>query len=41
MQKEKALAFFDLTIRQDSSARGDLLNQDYRSQGLILEARNF
>ena len=41
MQKEKALAFFDLTIRQDSSALTDLLSQDYRSQGLILEARNF
>jgi len=40
MQKEKALAFFDLTIRQDSSARTELLSQDNQSQGLILEARN-
>ena len=41
MQKEKALAFFDLTIRQDSSALTELLSQDNQSQGLILEARNF
>lgn len=41
MQKEKALAFFDLTIRQDQSALADILDQHYQGQGLKLEARNF
>lgn len=41
MQKEKALAFFDLTIRQDQSARARVLDQKYSDQGLTLEARNF
>ena len=40
MQKEKALAFFDLTIRQDASAKDALLDDSYASQGLTLEARN-
>lgn len=40
MQKEKALAFFDLTIRQDASAQDALLDDSYASQGLTLEARN-
>jgi hypothetical protein len=41
MQKEKALAFFDLTIRQDQSALARVLDQKYAKQGLTLEARNF
>ena len=41
MQKEKALAFFDLTIRADRSALPRVLDQRYADQGLKLEARNF
>ncbi|MEH6909469.1 MAG: acetylhydrolase [Oceanicoccus sp.] len=41
MQKEKALAFFNLTIREDQSALADILDQGYQNQGLKLEARNF
>lgn len=41
IQQEKALAFFDLTIRQDSSARARLLDQKYADQGLTLEAKSF
>ncbi len=41
MQKEKALALFDLTIRQDGSAKDRLLDQSYKVDGLMLESRNF
>ena len=41
MQKELALAFFDLTIREDESARARLLENRYESEGLTLESRNF
>jgi len=41
MQRELALAFFDLTIREDTSARSRLLENRYRDEGLIIESRNF
>jgi hypothetical protein len=41
MQQEMALAFFDVTIRQEQSALADILDQRYQHQGLTLEARNF
>ena len=41
MQKELALDFFDLTIREDESARPRLLNNRYQAEGLTLESRNF
>jgi dienelactone hydrolase len=41
MQKELALAFFDLTIREDESARTRLLENRYQAEGLTLESRNF
>jgi dienelactone hydrolase len=41
MQRELALAFFDLTIREDASARSRLLENRYRGDGLIIESRNF
>jgi predicted dienelactone hydrolase len=41
MQKELALAFFDLTIREDESARARLLENRYQAEGLTLESRNF
>jgi dienelactone hydrolase len=41
MQKELALDFFDLTIREDETARPRLLNNRYQSEGLTLESRNF
>ncbi len=41
MQKELALAFFDLTIREDQSAQTRLLENHYETQGLTLESRNF
>ncbi|MBT6210881.1 MAG: acetylhydrolase [Woeseia sp.] len=41
MQQELALAFFDVTIRADDSAKERLLNNRYRDDGLILESRNF
>ncbi len=40
IQKVKALAFFDLTIRQDAGAKRRLLDQHYSADGLIFEARN-
>ena len=40
MQKEKALALFDLTIRQDALAKDCLLDQSYKADGLTLESRN-
>lgn len=40
IQRDKALAFFDLTIRQDPEARQRLLDQRYEGQGLMLEGRN-
>lgn len=40
MQKELALAFFDLTIRQDESAKSRLLDNRYAADGLTLESRN-
>ena len=40
MQQEKALAFFDLTIRQDKKARDALLDDAYADQGLAIEPRN-
>ena len=36
-----ALAFFDLTIRQDESAKQRLLDNQYEANGLTLETRNF
>ena len=41
MQKELALDFFDLTIRQDVSAKDRLLENRYEAEGLVLESRNF
>lgn len=41
IQQRKALAFFDLSIRQDASARERLLDQSDTKYGLILESRNF
>ena len=41
MQKELALAFFDLTIREDGEAQTRLLDNRYANQGLTLESRNF
>lgn len=41
IQQELALAFFDLTIRQDESAKRRLLSNPYADQGLTLESRNF
>jgi dienelactone hydrolase len=41
MQKELALAFFDLTIREDNGAKTRLLDQRFARQGLALESRNF
>ena len=41
MQKELALDFFDLTIREDESARVRLLDSRYTAEGLTLESRNF
>ena len=40
MQQELALAFFDLTIKQDQSARQRLLDNRHESYGLTLESRN-
>ena len=40
MQKEKALALFDMFIRLDESARERLTDQSYKAGGLMLEARN-
>ncbi len=41
MQKELALAFFDVTIRQDNTAKERLLDNRYDADGLTLESRNF
>jgi len=41
MQRKKALAFFDLTIRLDESAKQRLMDQSFSDDGLILESRNF
>jgi dienelactone hydrolase len=41
MQREKALAFFDLTIRRDAAARARLLDPAWQARGLTLEARNW
>ena len=41
MQKEMALDFFNMTIRQDTSAGERLKNNRYESDGLLLETRNF
>ena len=41
IQREKALAFFDLTIAQDASAKERLMDQSYKADGLTLEFRNF
>ena len=41
MQKELALDFFDLTIRDDAAARGRLGKNRYAEAGLTLELRNF
>jgi len=38
MQQQKALAFFDLTIRQDPAARDAILSDSFAKQGLIVEA---
>ncbi len=40
IQKTKALAFFDLTIREDKTARDRLLDQSWADAGLALEAKN-
>ena len=41
MQQELALAFFDVTIREDESARPGLLENRYEAEGLMLDSRNF
>ena len=41
MQKELALDFFDLTIREDEAARSRLLDNRYQADGLTIESRNF
>lgn len=41
VQKELALAFFDLTIREDESALSRLLDNRHSGDGLTLESRNF
>ncbi|MFT5483487.1 MAG: dienelactone hydrolase, partial [Halieaceae bacterium] len=41
MQREKAMAFFDLFIRGDESARERILDPSWSSVGLQLETRNF
>ena len=41
MQKEMALDFFDMTIRQDASAGERMKINRYQSDGLVLETRNF
>ena len=41
LQKELALAFFDLTIREDAAAKPRLLENRYQPEGLTLESRNF
>lgn len=41
MQKELALNFFDLTIREDEAALARLKTNEYADQGLTIELRNF
>lgn len=41
IQKELALAFFDVTVRGDQAAKQRLLENRYASDGLTLESRNF
>jgi len=41
IQKELALAFFDVTLRNDATAKTRLLDNRYKTQGLTLESRNF
>lgn len=41
MQKELALAFFDVTIRENELAKRKLLENRYEAEGLTLESRNF
>ena len=41
IQQDKALAFFDLWIRQDPTARDRLIDDRYQADGLRLEWRNF
>lgn len=41
MQQELALDFFNLTIREDETARSRLLDNQYDADGLTIEARNF
>ena len=41
IQRELALAFFDLMLKQDRTARTRLLNNRYQAAGLTLEHRNF
>jgi hypothetical protein len=41
MQQELALAFFEVTIRENKAAKERLLDNRYRDQGLMLESRNF
>lgn len=38
MQQQKALAFFDLTIRQDPAAGEVILDDSFAGQGLVVEA---
>ena len=40
IQRDKALAFFDLTIREDQAAREQLIDGRYENDGLALEWRN-
>ena len=40
IQQDKALAFFDLTIRQDPTARARLIDNGHETDGLHLEWRN-
>ncbi len=41
MQKELALEFFDVTIREDQSSTPGLMDNPYTADGLVLETRNF
>ena len=38
MQQQKAMAFFDLTVRQDAAARESILDDSFAGQGLVVEA---
>ncbi len=40
IQRDKALAFFDLTLREDAAAVQRLMDQRYAAAGLKLEGRN-